>query len=63
MKIEYEDLRYRIEEDAGYALKYYFGRDLDHKDEELVRLWHEAHDKLLELEKYINKKAKEIQSG
>lgn len=59
-KLEYKDLKYRLEnEGVGYALKHYYGRDIVHKDEHLVRLWAEAHDKLIELEKYIDKNVDE----
>ncbi len=62
--ITYEDLRYRLEsEGEGYALKHYFGPDIEHEDEEVVRLWKEAHDKLIELEDYVNKKCEEERSG
>ena len=47
----YEDLSYRLRnEGEGYALKHYYGPNIDHKDEKVVRLWKEAHYKLIELE-------------
>ena len=56
-KLEYEDLRYRLEsEGEGYALKHYYGRDINHSDKKVVKLWAEAYDKLIELEKYIDEK-------
>lgn len=61
-ELEYEDLQYRLEaEGEGYALKHYYGRDINHADKDVVKLWAETHDKLIELEKYINKKIKEKQ--
>jgi hypothetical protein len=63
-EVTYEDLRYRLEsEGEGYALKHYFGPDIEHEDENVVRLWKEAHDKLIELEDYVNKKCEEERSG
>ena len=59
-ELEYYDLRIRLDQEGeGYALKSYYGRNIKHKDKEVVRLWAEAHDKLLELENYIDKKIKE----
>lgn len=53
----YEDLSYRLRnEGEGYALKHYYGPNIDHEDEKVVRLWKEAHDKLVELENYIEQK-------
>lgn len=58
-ELEYEDLQYRLEaEGEGYALKHYYGRDIKHSDKKVVKLWAEAYDKLIELEKYIDKKVK-----
>ena len=62
--ITYEDLRYRLQnEGEGYALKHYYGPNIDHEDEKVVRLWKEAHDKLVELEKYIEDKCEEEMYG
>lgn len=59
-KLEYEDLQYRLEaEGAGNALKHFYGRDINHSDKKVVKLWAKAHDKLVELEKYIDKKVKD----
>jgi hypothetical protein len=59
-QIDYENLMYRLtNEGEGYALKHYYGRDINHKDEKVVRLWREAHDKLVELEKYLDEKINE----
>ena len=56
-EVTYEDLRYRLRyEGEGYALKHYHGPNIEHKDEKVVRLWKEAHDKLVELEKYLDEK-------
>lgn len=56
-EITYEELLYRLEnEGEGYALKHYYGPDIEHKDEKVVKLWRDAHDKLLELEKYLQQK-------
>jgi len=56
----YEDLSYRLRnEGEGYALKHYYGPNIDHKDEKVVRLWKEAHDKLIELEEYLQEKINE----
>jgi len=58
--ITYEDLSYRLRnEGEGYALKHYYGPNIDHKDEKVVRLWKEAHDKLIELEEYLQGKINE----
>lgn len=58
--ITYEDLSYRLRnEGEGYALKHYYGPNIDHKDEKVVRLWKEAHDKLIELEEYLQEKINE----
>jgi hypothetical protein len=62
--ITYEDLRYRLQnEGEGYALKHYYGPNIDHEDEKVVRLWKEAHDKLVELEKYVEEKYQEEMYG
>lgn len=54
-KLSYEDLQYRLEaEGEGYALKHYYGRDIEHDDEKMIRLWAETYDKLKELEVYID---------
>tara|TARA_R110001592_G_scaffold93398_1_gene271330 strand:+ start:137 stop:331 length:195 start_codon:yes stop_codon:yes gene_type:complete len=59
-KLEYEDLKYRLEaEGEGYALKHYYGRNIDHDDKKVVKLWAEAFDKLIELKKYIDQKVEE----
>lgn len=58
--ITYEDLRYRLESAlVGYALKHYYGPDIEHEDEKVVRLWKEARDKLIELEEYLQEKVNE----
>ena len=58
--ITYEDLSYRLRnEGEGYALKHYYGPNIDHKDEKVVRLWKESHDKLIELEEYLQEKINE----
>ena len=58
--ITYKDLSYRLDnEGEGYALKHYYGPDIDHEDEKVVRLWKEAHDKLVELEEYLQEKINE----
>lgn len=63
-KITYEDLSYRLRnEGEGYALKSYYGPNIDHKDEKVVRLWKEAHDKLIELEEYLKEKIDEEMYG
>lgn len=55
--ITYKDLRYRLKnEGVEYALKHYYGPNIDHEDETVVRLWKEAHDKLIELENYLDQK-------
>ena len=62
--ITYEDLRNRLQnEGEGYVLKHYYGPNIDHEDEKVVRLWKEAHDKLVELEKYIEDKCEEEMYG
>jgi len=62
--ITYEDLRYRLKnEGEGYALKHYYGPNIDHEDEKVVRLWKEVHDKLVELEKYVEEKYQEEMYG
>jgi len=62
--ITYEDLRYRLQnEGEGYDLKHYYGPNIDHEDEKVVRLWKEAHDKLVELEKYVEEKYQEEMYG
>lgn len=59
-EVTYEDLSYRLRnEGEGYALKHYYGPNIDHKDEKVVRLWKEAHDKLIELEEYLQEKINE----
>ena len=56
----YEDLSYRLRNECEvYALKHYYGPNIDHKDEKVVRLWKEAHDKLIELEEYLQEKINE----
>ena len=58
--ITYKDLRYRLDnEGEGYALKHYYGPDIDHEDEKVVRLCKDAHDKLIELEEYLQEKINE----
>jgi len=58
--ITYGDLKYRLEnEGEGYALKHYYGPNIEHEDEKVVRLWRDAHDKLIELEKYLADKIEE----
>lgn len=60
----YEDLSYRLRnEGVEYALKHYYGPKIDHKDEKVVRLWKEAHDKLIELEEYLQEKIDEEMYG
>jgi len=62
--ITYEDLRYRLQKEGeGYALKHYYGPNIDHEDKKVVRLWKEAHDKLVELEKYVEEKYQEEMYG
>ena len=59
-KLEYWQLKYRLDnEGEGYALKHYYGRDIDHEDAHVVKLWAEAHDKLVELESYIKDKVRD----
>ena len=59
-ELEYEDLQYRLEaEGAGYAIQHYYGRDINHSDKKVVKLWAEAYDKLIELENYIDEKVEE----
>ena len=57
---KYSDFEYRLSaEGEGYAIKHYYGRNIEHSDEILVKLWAEAYDKLIELEDYISKKSSE----
>lgn len=60
MVVDYSDLYYRLQEEGeGYALKHYYGSNIEHPDEKVVRLWKETHDKLVELEKYLIEKSNE----
>jgi hypothetical protein len=60
MVVDYSDLYYRLQEEGeGYALKHYYGPDIEHSDEKVVKLWKETHDKLVELEKYLIAKMSE----
>lgn len=53
-EITYKDLLYRLRnEGEGYALKHYYGRKINHSDKKVVKLWKDAHDKLVELEDYL----------
>jgi len=59
-ELKYEDLQYRLfAEGVGNAITNYYGRDINHSDKKVVKLWAEAYDKLIELEKYIDEKVKE----
>jgi hypothetical protein len=60
MVVDYSDLYYRLQEEGeGYALKHYYGPDIKHSDEKVVKLWKETHDKLVELENYLISKMSE----
>ena len=57
--VTYEDLKYRLDNEGhGYALKHYYGPNIEHDDVKIVKLWKETHDKIVELEKYLDEKIK-----
>lgn len=59
-KITNEDLKYRLKvEGEGYALKHYYGRDIQCEDKKSEILWKKAYDSLINLENYLNESIEE----
>lgn len=58
-KISNEDLLFRLQEEGeSYAIKHYYGRDIECEDKTSQLFWRDAYDALVKLEEHLENKVK-----